>query len=249
MAGASIEKLSDIKLSANWMAAAGDGQEDQKLFDAVRAVGMEFCPALGMTIPVGKDSMSMRTRWSADGVAKAVVSPLSLIVSGFAPVSDVRRTLTPELKDEPSVLLLIDLGEGKNRLGGSCLAQVYGQVGDVAPDAPEPEMLKAFFDAVQRLNGEGKLLAYHDRSDGGLFVTLVEMAFAGQCGLEIELGGSPPTSQSRDVGHPEDDLSVLFSEELGAVVQVFKSEADDVLASLHAAGIAARAIGRSVSSD
>jgi len=142
MAGASIEKLSDIKLSANWMAAAGEGKEDQKLFDAVKAVGMEFCPALGMTIPVGKDSMSMRTRWSDAGVEKKVVSPLSLVVSGFAPVTDVRRTLTPELKAVDSVLLLIDLGEGKNRLGGSCLAQVYGQVGDVAPDAPDPAKLR-----------------------------------------------------------------------------------------------------------
>jgi len=173
MAGAAIEKLSDIKLSANWMAAAGEGIEDQKLFDAVHAVGMELCPALGMTIPVGKDSMSMRTRWSDAGVEKKVVSPLSLVVSGFAPVTDVRRTLTPELKPVESALLLIDLAEGKNRLGGSCLAQVYGQVGDECPDVPEPAKLKTFFDAVQRLNSESKLLAYHDRSDGGLFVTLV----------------------------------------------------------------------------
>jgi phosphoribosylformylglycinamidine synthase len=250
MAGAAIGyagdagSLADIKLSANWMAAAGDGQEDQKLFDAVKAVGMEFCPALGMTIPVGKDSMSMRTRWSADGVAKAVVSPLSLIVSGFAPVSDVRKTLTPELKSVDASLILIDLGEGKNRLGGSCLAQVYAQVGEEAPDAPPPQLLKAFFDAVQTLNGEGKLLAYHDRSDGGLFVTLVEMAFAGQCGLEIEFGESSPTSQKRDVGHPE-----LFAEELGVVVQVLTSEVDGVLALLRDAGIAAQTVGRGIVGD
>jgi phosphoribosylformylglycinamidine synthase len=231
MAGAAIEKLSDIKLSANWMAAAGDGQEDQKLFDAVQAVGMEFCPALGMTIPVGKDSMSMRTRWSAEGVSKAVVSPLSLIVSGFAPVSDVRRTLTPELKDEPSVLLLVDLGEGKNRLGGSCLAQVYGQVGDVAPDAPEPALLQTFFLEIQALNRAGKLLAYHDRSDGGVFVTMAEMAFAGQCGLEVVF------SKGWHSGSNKDDLSVLFSEELGAVVQVKTEDALWVEETLRSAGL------------
>jgi phosphoribosylformylglycinamidine synthase len=208
MAGAAIgyvgaaPSLADIKLSANWMAAAGEGLEDQKLFDAVKAVGMEFCPALGMTVPVGKDSMSMKTRWRDGAAQKTVVSPLSLVVSGFAPVSDVRRTLTPELKAVDSVLLLIDLGEGRNRLGGSCLAQVYGQVGDVGGDAPSAEVLKAFFGAVQELNRAGKLLAYHDRSDGGLFVTLVEMAFAGYCGLEVEISGDSPASQQRDTGYP-----------------------------------------------
>jgi phosphoribosylformylglycinamidine synthase len=235
MAGAAIEKLSDIKLSANWMAAAGEGVEDQKLFDAVKAVGMELCPALGMTIPVGKDSMSMRTRWSDAGVEKKVVSPLSLVVSGFAPVTDVRRTLTPELKAVDSVLLLIDLGEGKNRLGGSCLAQVYGQVGDGCPDVPEPAKLRTFFDAVQRLNREGKLMAYHDRSDGGLFVTLVEMAFAGRTGLQIDL--------------PDNTLGTLFSEELGAVVQVATSDADAVLATLHNASLTAQIIGKVVAGD
>jgi phosphoribosylformylglycinamidine synthase len=228
MAGAAIEKLSDIKLSANWMAAAGEGMEDQKLFDAVYAVGMEFCPALGLTIPVGKDSMSMKTRWGAE----TVVSPLSLVVSGFAPVMDVRRTLTPELKAVESVLILVDLGEGKNRLGGSCLAQVYGQVGDEAPDAPEAGVLKGFFEAVQRLNGEGRLLAYHDRSDGGLFVTLAEMAFAGRCGLEIELerGG----------------LGDLYSEELGGVIQVGGEDVGGVLVAFEAAGMSAKVVGRPV---
>jgi phosphoribosylformylglycinamidine synthase len=235
MAGASIEKLGDIKLSANWMAAAGEGQEDQKLFDAVHAVGMEFCPALGISIPVGKDSMSMKTKWSEGSEGKAVVSPLSLIASGFAPVSDVRKTLTPQLHRGQAVLILIDLGEGKNRLGGSCLAQVYGQVGDEAPDAPSAEMLKTFFDAIQQLNREGKLLAYHDRSDGGLFVTLVEMAFAGNLGLEITLS---------DAG-----LEELFSEELGAVVQVADSELDDVIARLHAQGLTARVVGRGKEGD
>jgi phosphoribosylformylglycinamidine synthase len=232
MAGAAIDRLGDIKLSANWMAAAGEGQEDQKLFDAVHAVGMEFCPALGMTIPVGKDSMSMKTKWRDGDVTKAVVSPLSLIVSGFAPVNDVRRTLTPQLREGDTSLILIDLGEGKNRLGGSCLAQVYGQVGDAAPDAPAAEVLKAFFDAMQELNREGKLLAYHDRSDGGLFVTLVEMTFAGRLGLEIDL--------------PVASLEKLFSEELGAVVQVAQKDVADVLARLHGANIAAQVVGRGV---
>ena len=227
-----VGKLGDIKLSANWMAAAGEGQEDQKLFDAVYAVGMEFCPALGMTIPVGKDSMSMKTRWVGEGgEAKIVVSPLSLIVSGFAPVSDVRRTLTPQLCESDASLILIDLGQGKNRLGGSCLAQVYGQVGDEAPDALAAEVMKAFFAAMQQLSREGKLLAYHDRSDGGLFVTLVEMAFAGRMGLEIDL--------------PAAGLAELFSEELGAVVQVNAQNVSEVLAQFSVVGIAAQVIGRS----
>ncbi len=232
MAGAAIDKLGDIKLSANWMAAAGEGQEDQKLYDAVHAVGMEFCPALGMTIPVGKDSMSMKTKWREEDATKAVVSPLSLIVSGFAPVSDVRRTLTPQLREGDASLVLIDLGEGKNRLGGSCLSQVYAQIGDEAPDAPAPEALKAFFHAMQELNREGKLLAYHDRSDGGLFVTLVEMAFAGSMGLEIDL--------------PVADVGQLFSEELGAVVQVAQNDVANVLARLHGVHVAAQVVGRTV---
>ncbi len=235
MAGAAIGlkqvgRLGDIKLSANWMAAAGEGQEDQKLFDAVHAVGMEFCPALGMTIPVGKDSMSMKTKWAGEsGETKTVVSPLSLVVSGFAPVSDVRRTLTPQLYEGDASLILIDLGQGKNRLGGSCLAQVYGQVGDEAPDAPSAELMKAFFAAMQQLNREGKLLAYHDRSDGGLFVTLVEMAFAGRMGLQIDLQAA--------------GLAELFSEELGAVAQVDAKNVAEVLALFSAAGLVARVIG------
>jgi phosphoribosylformylglycinamidine synthase len=235
MAGAAIDKLSDIKLSANWMAAAGEPGEDQKLFEAVQAVGMEFCPALGMTIPVGKDSMSMRMKWREGDVVKAVVSPLSLIASGFAPVSDVRRTLTPQLKPGGTSLILIDLGGNKNRLGGSCLAQVYGQVGDVGPDACAPALLKAFFDVMQRLNREDKLLAYHDRSDGGLFVTLTEMAFAGRTGLDVEL--------------PSADLAPLFSEELGAVVQVADGEAAAVMGTLTEAGLTAQSIGRTTSDN
>jgi phosphoribosylformylglycinamidine synthase len=235
MAGAAIERLGDIKLSANWMAAAGEGHEDQKLFDAVTAVGMEFCPALGMTIPVGKDSMSMKTKWSEGGEAKAVVSPMSLIASGFAPVSDVQRTLTPQLRAGDAVLLLIDLGEGRKRMGGSCLAQVYGQVGDETPDAPAAETMTAFFDTVQALNREGKLLAYHDRSDGGMFVTLVEMAFAGRMGLEIDLASA--------------GFDDLFGEELGAVVQVAAKDVADVLARLQAAGVAAQVVGRGVAGN
>jgi phosphoribosylformylglycinamidine synthase len=235
MAGAAIEKLADIKLSANWMAAAGDGTEDQKLFDAVHAVGMELCPTLGMTIPVGKDSMSMRTRWMQAGVEKKVVSPLSLVVSGFAPVMDVRRTLTPELKPVESALILIDLGEGKNRLGGSCLAQVYGQTGDSCPDTPKPKVLSEFFDCVQYLNQRGKLLAYHDRSDGGLFVTLVEMAFAGRTGVQIDL--------------PDPDSGALFAEELGAVVQVAASDVDSVLTELQEHSLTAQVVGKVIPGD
>ncbi len=232
LAGAAIANLSDIKLSANWMAAAGEGQEDQKLFDAVQAVGMEFCPALGITIPVGKDSMSMKTMWRQDGEDRKVISPLSLIVSGFAPVSDVRRTLTPQLQPGEAELLLIDLGEGRNRLGGSSLAQVYGQVGDETPDAPEPALLKEFFALLRQLHAEEKILAYHDRSDGGLFVTLLEMAFAGRMGLEIEL--------------PSPTLEALFSEELGAVIQIRSHDIQEIQLRLKSAGIKAQRVGCAV---
>ncbi|HEY4354119.1 MAG TPA: phosphoribosylformylglycinamidine synthase [Acidobacteriaceae bacterium] len=237
LAGAAIGQLSEIKLSANWMAAAGQGREDQKLFDAVHAVGMEFCPALGLTIPVGKDSMSMKTRWRDGEDDRSVIAPLSLIISGFAPVEDVRRTLTPQVTQDENALLLIDLGEGRNRLGGSALAQVYGQAGGECPDAPEPAVLSRFFAAVQKLNREGKLLAYHDRSDGGLLVTLVEMAFAGHTGLEIDLAAA-----SGEGGV----LAQLFSEELGAVVQVRADEADAIRAELESAGLHAVSVGRAV---
>ncbi len=235
MAGASIEMLGDIKLSANWMAAAGEGQEDQKLFEAVHAVGIEFCPALGMSIPVGKDSMSMKTKWREGSQAKAVLSPLSLIASGFARVSDVRRTLSPQLQSGDTALIMIDLGGGEKRLGGSCLAQVYGQIGDEAPDAPSAELLKNFFAAVQQLNRESKLLAYHDRSDGGLFVTLIEMAFAGNVGLDITL--------------PAASLAELFSEELGAVVQVAAQDVGDVTGRLHALGLTTQVVGQSIADN
>ena len=251
LAGTAIDSISDIKLSANWMAAAGQGSEDQKLYDAVHAVGMELCPALGLTVPVGKDSMSMKMSWRDEAGPHTIVSPLSLIVSGFAPVADVRRTLTPQLQPGETSLLLIDLGASRNRLGGSCLAQVYNQTGggrldDASPDTPAPEQLKAFFAAVQNLNREGKLLAYHDRSDGGLFVTLVEMAFAGQMGLEIELPAAKRASGGRNAASQSNLLGELFSEELGAVVQVRNEEAESVLARLTAAGLRALPVGRPV---
>ncbi len=211
IASAAIERISDIRLSANWMAAAGEPGQDSTLFDTVRAVGLELCPQLGIAIPVGKDSLSMQTRWQEDSEQRKVTSPVSLIVSAFAPVSDVSRCLTPQLRTDAgdSRLLLIDLGRGKNRLGGSALAQVYGQFGDEIPDLDSADELRGFFSAIQQLNREGLLLAYHDRSDGGLAATLCEMAFAGHCGLDIDL----------DVA-AEDFMSALFAEEPGAVVQL-----------------------------
>ena len=238
LAAAPINKLSDIKLSANWMSAADHPGENQALYDAVHAVGMELCPALGIAIPVGKDSMSMRTAWQApleeseaQVEEKSVTSPLSLTVTGFAPVTDAMRTLTPQinLEQDESDLLLIDLGGGRNRLGGSALAQVYGQVGDACPDLDDPEDLKAFFAVIQGLNAEGKLLAYHDRSDGGLLVTLLEMAFAAHAGLEIKLDWL--------IDEPVDAFNALFAEELGAVIQVNRQHTEAVLAQFAAAGI------------
>ncbi|MEN8214630.1 MAG: phosphoribosylformylglycinamidine synthase [Pseudomonadota bacterium] len=224
IAAASIDRPGDIKLSANWMAAAGHAGEDANLYATVRAVGMELCPALGIAIPVGKDSMSMKSVWQdAGGDTIEMAAPLSLIVSAFAPVDDVRQTLTPQLRSDrgETQLILVDLGQGNNRLGGSALAQVYKQVGDECPDVDEPQLLKHFFNAVQSLNRRELLLAYHDRSDGGLFTTLVEMAFAGNCGLQIEL----PADGGSDAG-------VLFNEELGAVLQVRRDAVGKVLALL-----------------
>ena len=227
IAAARIENIGDIKLSANWMAAAGHHGEDAALFDTVRAVGMEMCPQLGIGIPVGKDSMSMKTTWKEGNEGKAVTAPLSLIVSAFAPCPDARRTLTPQLSAYlDTALLLIDLGQGKNRMGGSALAQVYKQVGDVAPDVDDAQVLKSFFELVQRLNGSGKLLAYHDRSDGGAFAALCEMAFASHTGLDIKL----------DELHG-DTLRALFNEELGAVVQVRKRDVPHILQLARDAGL------------
>ncbi len=231
LAAAPIARLSDIRLSANWMAAAGHPGEDENLYETVRAVGMELCPALGIAIPVGKDSMSMKTVWEEGEEQKSVTAPLSLIISGFAPVTDVTRTLTPELKSDQGEtdLILVDLAAGQNRLGGSALAQVYGQVGAVAPDLDDPEDIKAFFAVIQGLNGDGKLLAYHDRSDGGMFVTLVEMAFAGHTGIDVRLDGLAEESGQF--------ARELFNEELGAVIQVRRDDTPFVLQQFSAAGL------------
>jgi phosphoribosylformylglycinamidine synthase len=249
IAAAPIADIADIKLSANWMAACGQPGQDAALFDTVRAVGMELCPALGISIPVGKDSLSMRTTWNEEGdagkaVPKAVISPVSLIVSAFAPVPDVRSTLTPQLRTDlgDSALVLIDLGRGKNRLGASALAQVTGQLGNETPDVDSPDDLKAFFGAVQQLNREGKLLAYHDRSDGGLFATLCEMAFAGRAGVSVNLdilamegehasdhGDAKNWAGQVSERRNEMTLRALFSEELGAVLQVRHEERTAVM--------------------
>jgi phosphoribosylformylglycinamidine synthase len=240
IASAPIARLGDVKLSANWMAPAGHPGEDARLYDAVRAVGEELAPALGIAIPVGKDSMSMSTVWREGGREKRVTAPLSLIVSAFAPATDIRRALTPQLRTDQgeTELLFIDLGAGKNRLGGSALAQVFGQIGEVPPDLDEPARLAGLFAAMQELATAGKLLAYHDRSDGGLFVTLVEMAFAGGTGIEIEL---PPGKG--------DVLAQLFAEELGAVVQVRKPDAAAVHACLGMHGLAGTVCGRLLAKD
>ncbi|MDY7579019.1 phosphoribosylformylglycinamidine synthase [Herbaspirillum sp. RTI4] len=261
IAAAPIADISDIKLSANWMAACGQPGQDAALFDTVRAVGMELCPALGISIPVGKDSLSMRTTWDDAGEAKSVTSPVSLIVSAFAPVHDVRRVLTPQLRTDlgETSLILIDLGRGKNRLGASILAQVLQQLGDATPDVDSADDLKAFFAAIQQLNGEGKLLAYHDRSDGGLYATLAEMAFAGHTGLVVNLdiltmesehaadwGDAKNWSGQVSERRNEMTLRALFSEELGAVIQVRaaeKSEAMNVLRS-HGLGACSHIIGK-----
>ncbi len=239
IAAADIARIEDIRLSANWMAACGEPGEDADLYDAVRTVGEDFCPALGIAIPVGKDSLSMRTAWRDGSETRQVVAPVSLIVSAFAPVQDVRRTLTPQLRTDrgDTRLVLVDLGAGRDRLGGSCLAQVYGRVGREAPDCDEPLRLRAFFKALVRLRRAGLVLAYHDRSDGGLFVTLCEMAFAGRCGIDADLVA---------VGGESRAVAALFAEELGAVLQVEASAEQQVLAILRESGLddCARTIGR-----
>ena len=232
MASARIAELKDIKLSANWMCAAGHPGEDEKLYDTVKAVGMELCPELGITIPVGKDSMSMRTVWNDDGEDKSVTAPMSLVISGFAPVTDTRKTLTPQLRTDKgdTDLILLDLGNGQNRIGLSALAQVYNEVGQSVPDIEQPEQLAAFFAAIQELNEQGLLLAYHDRSDGGLFTTIAEMAFAGKTGVDINL--------DMLAGESSELAAALFSEELGAVIQVKRDDLETVLNELNAAGLA-----------
>ncbi|TLX45770.1 phosphoribosylformylglycinamidine synthase [Pseudoalteromonas phenolica] len=211
IAGANIGGLENIKLSANWMAAAGHPGEDAGLYEAVKAVGEELCPALGLTIPVGKDSMSMKTTWQDDGEDKAVTAPLSLVITAFGRVEDIRKTVTPQLRTDKgdSSLILVDLGAGQNRMGASSLAQVYKQLGDKTPDVDSPELLKGFYNAMQALVADEKLLAYHDRSDGGLFTTVAEMAFAGRTGVTVNLDSLTGS-----------DIEALYNEELGAVIQV-----------------------------
>jgi len=235
IAAAPIENLSKVRLSANWMAAAGHPGEDANLFDTVKAVGDELCRAIGVAIPVGKDSMSLQTRWEDDGNEYQVVAPVSLIVSAFAPVTDVTGHLTPELRatEETSYLLRFDLGQGANRMGGSCLLQAYQQTGGRTPDLDDPALLSGFFAAIQEMNSRSILLAYHDRSDGGLFVTVAEMIFASRIGVSLTLEGSRV-----------DLLRQLFSEELGAVVQVEKKHLTQVQMVLDRFGVATSAIGR-----
>lgn len=230
MAATDIGDLKRIKLSANWMSPAGHPGEDAGLYEAVKAVGEELCPALGLTIPVGKDSMSMKTKWEENGEQKEVTSPLSLVITAFARVEDVRKTVTPQLRTDKgeTSLIAIDLGNGKNRLGATALAQVYKQLGDKPADVDSAEQLKGFFNAIQTLVRNDKLIAYHDKGDGGLFVTLAEMAFAGHCGIQADIA---------KLG--DDALASLFNEELGAVVQVANTELDDVLATLAQFGLEA----------
>jgi phosphoribosylformylglycinamidine synthase len=253
-------ELPRVKLSANWMAACGEPGEDAALYDTVRAVGMELCPALGVSIPVGKDSLSMRTKWSDQGQGKQVTAPVSLIVTAFASIADVRGTLTPQLIVEENgqpldtSLILIDLGEGKKRMAGSMLAQVLGQFGNEVPDCDNPEMLKATVNAVNALRAEGKLLAYHDRGDGGLWATVCEMAFAGHTGVSLNVdmlvtegdGISDSRADTGDsknwagqVGERRNELTLkaLFNEELGVVLQVRTSDRDAVLKSLREHGL------------
>jgi phosphoribosylformylglycinamidine synthase len=237
---ADIGSLSNVKLSANWMAACGEPGEDAALYATVHAVGEELCPALGIAIPVGKDSLSMKTVWEAGAARKAVVAPVSLIISAFAPVGDVRKTWTPQLRTDsgPSVLLLVDLGAGANRLGGSALAQVYGKLGASPPDLSTPGLLTQLAAALHQLRTRNLVLAYHDRSDGGVFATLVEMAFAGHCGLDIKL-------PSLAADEPGAAAAALFAEELGVVLQVKSEHAGAVQSILerHELGALTHALG------
>jgi len=250
-------ELPRVKLSANWMAACGEAGEDAALYETVKAVGMDLCPALGISIPVGKDSLSMRTQWKDEsGQAKKVTSPVSLIVSAFASLADVRGTLTPQLDAsvDDSTLVLIDLGKGQNRMGGSILAQVLNQVGDSVPDVDDAQDLKNLVNAVNALRAQGKILAYHDRSDGGLFASVCEMAFAGHVGVALnvdmlvtegdgisdsraEYGDSKNWAQQVSARREELTLKALFSEELGVVLQVRTAERNEVMQTLREHGL------------
>lgn len=251
IAAVNIGDIGNIKLSANWMAACGNEGEDEKLYRTVEAVS-KACQALDLSIPVGKDSLSMKTVWQDGEEKKSVVSPLSLIISAFAPVKDVRKTVTPELKNvEDSVLLFVDLGFGKARMGGSAFGQVYNNMTGDAPDLDDTDRLKAFYNVIQRLVAEDKLLAYHDRSDGGLFATLAEMAFAARCGISADIDCLMdkflPIHHPDFQGDPAEDLSdelynhaaikILFNEELGAVIQIRQKDRDYVDAAFEAADL------------
>ncbi len=238
LAAAPLASLSRVKLSANWMAAAGVPGEDAALFDTVRAVALELCPRLGLGIPVGKDSMSMRTTWEERGRPHQVIGPLSLIVSAFAPCEDVRGTWTPQLRGDlgETDLVLVELAPGRARLGGSILAQVFCQTGDQTPDLDDPERLKALYAALASLRAAGLVIAYHDRSDGGLLVTVLEMCFAGHTGVTLDL---TPLAQA----HGPDVLPLLFNEELGVVLQSRVKDRARVLETLQAHGLQGRLIG------
>jgi len=244
LAAAPVTDLSRVKLSANWMAAAGSPGEDAALFDTVKSVALDLCPQLGVSIPVGKDSTSMRTAWTEDGERREVVSPLSLIVSAFAPCDDVGATLTPQLRTDcgPTALVLVDLARGRTRLGGSVLAQVFCQVGNETPDVDDPSVIRGLYKALADLRGQHLVLAYHDRSDGGLFVALAEMAFAGHVGVSIDAAA---------IAGPDDSylLAGLFSEELGVVLQVPSPGVSQALAVLSHHGLDARVVGRLNDSD
>lgn len=251
-------ELERIKLSCNWMAACGEPGEDAALYDTVRAVGMELCPALGISVPVGKDSLSMRTRWSDEGeghtTAKQVTAPVSLIVTAFATLADVRGTLTPQLQPGDTTLVLIDLGQGRNRMAGSMLAQVLNQFGDEVPDLDDPALLKSLVAAINQLRSQGRLLAYHDRSDGGLWAAACEMAFAGHLGLSLnvdmlvtegdgiadsraEHGDSKNWAGQVGARRAELTLKALFNEELGAVIQVRTDARNEVMQVLREHGL------------
>ena len=267
IAAADIDAIGDIKLSANWMAAAGYPGEDARLFATVEAVGMELCPALGISIPVGKDSLSMKTVWNEGAEKKEVVAPISLVISAFAKVNDASATLTPELRKEgataDSELVLIDLGAGKNRMGASCLAQAYGQVGQTAPDLNDPARLLGFFSAIRALARAKKIHAYHDRSDGGLLVTLAEMMFASRAGVtiyldaltfserEADVDNYDATDTSRKLAENDVVLAALFNEELGAVIQILKADRPAVMQTLRDVGLGAcsQVIGHLNASD
>ncbi|MDP1650674.1 MAG: phosphoribosylformylglycinamidine synthase [Rubrivivax sp.] len=251
-------ELSRVKLSANWMAACGEPGEDAALFDTVRAVGLELCPQLGIGIPVGKDSLSMRTRWRSGDSDRQVTAPVSLIVTAFATLDDVRGTLTPQLQPGDTTLILVDLGQGRMRMAGSMLAQVLGQFGDVVPDLDDAQQLTALVAAIDTLRRQGHLLAYHDRSDGGLWATVCEMAFAGQVGVSLNVDilvteGDGISDSRAEVGDAKNwaaqvgerrkelTLKALFNEELGVVVQVPTAVRNDVISTLREHGLARHA--------